>query len=187
MRRTSEQERLFAKVTDEHGPALQRLCHGHERCPALRQDLLQEVLLGIWRSLERYRGDCSLRTWVYRVAHNVAIRHVDRERRRRHKLTLRTNADEPDRSAAQLPPDAGRTAECELEHAHRIERMRQLIAGLRPLDRQLILLYLEGITQAEIAEITGLSRQNISTRIGRIKQGLMTANHRHPTHGGQHR
>lgn len=72
-------EALFADMVEEHGAALARVCGGYERDEIRRKDLLEEVLLNAWRALRQYRGDASLRTWLFRIAHNVASRHISRE------------------------------------------------------------------------------------------------------------
>src|ERR1700760_2227831 len=77
------QDAQYAEVTAEFGGALARLTHGYEADPDHRRDLLQEIHLALWRSLPSFDRRCSLRTWVYRVAHNTALTHVTRQRRAR--------------------------------------------------------------------------------------------------------
>jgi RNA polymerase sigma-70 factor (ECF subfamily) len=76
------QEALFEKIAAEFAAPLARLARAHEADLHLQQDLLQEIHVALWRSLAAFGGRCSLRTWVYRVAHNVAATHVLRNRRR---------------------------------------------------------------------------------------------------------
>src|SRR4051812_36639689 len=73
---------LFERVAAEYSAPMARLARAHEADPSLREDLLQDIHTELWRSLPRFAGKCSLRTWVYRVAHNVAATHVLRRRRR---------------------------------------------------------------------------------------------------------
>ena len=75
------QHTFYREFADEFGAALERLASAWEHDPDRRKDLIQEIHLALWRSLERWHGDCSRRTWVYRVAHNVAVTHVLRSRR----------------------------------------------------------------------------------------------------------
>ncbi|MEM9696884.1 MAG: RNA polymerase sigma factor [Myxococcota bacterium] len=158
-----DREALFARAVEAHGSAIQRLTRGYERVPALRDELLQEILLALWRSLGRFRGDASLRTWTFRVAHNVATSHVHRAKRRP-KWSAESADEEP--APLHLLPDTA------LEHHERLERLLAAIETLLPLDRQIILLYLEELPQAEIASITGLSLSNVATRLGRTKRKL---------------
>ncbi len=155
---------LFQELLDHHGAALRRLCGGYERDEAARHDLEQEILLNLWRALPRYRGDASLRTWMYRVAHNVASRHIHRAVR-----TPKTSADErrAERQVSSAPSPDEAVAQADAR-----ARLRTCINELRPLDRQIILLFLEDVSQGEIGEITGLSQANVSTRVHRIKGEL---------------
>ena len=119
-----------------------------------------------------WNARCSLRTWVYRVAHNAAISHVIRQRRiHSHALVSLEELEQlPDLSA----PDAGRR--------QALDRLLTLVQRLKPLDRQVILSYLEGLEASEIGEITGLSPGNVATKIHRIKN-LLT---REFQQGGRH-
>jgi len=77
------QEGLFDSIVAQYAAPMARLARAHESDAALQQDLLQEIYLALWRSLPAFRNRCSLRTWIYRVAHNVAATHVLRAKRRR--------------------------------------------------------------------------------------------------------
>jgi RNA polymerase sigma-70 factor (ECF subfamily) len=158
------QERLYHEAAAAYGAALERLARGYEAHPETRRDLLQEIHLALWRSLAGYDGRCSLRTWTYRVAHNAAASHVIRQRRARPHVLLAL--DEIDR--LPLPIDAERAAERHLTW----ERLMALIHRLQPIDRQVMLSYLEGLDAASIAEISGLSPGNVATRIHRVKHVL---------------
>jgi len=156
-------EALFQQVVDDHGRALARLCAGYERGEAQRRELEQEILLNLWRALPTFLGEASLRTWMYRVAHNVASRHVRRAVRA-------PNAQGEDEAADQ--PSAALGVDHEVDRSRARRRLRALIEQLKPLDRQIIMLYLEDVPQTEIAHITGLSQANVSTRAHRIKAEL---------------
>jgi RNA polymerase sigma-70 factor (ECF subfamily) len=154
----------FQRVLAEFGPGLARLTLGYERDAERRRDLLQEIHLAVWRSLELFDERCSLRTWVYRVAHNTAVKHVLREKRRGvANLKSLEDVDEPSHPL-NLEQEIHRTAAA--------ERLAALVSRLEPLDRQVILLFLEDVDGAEIAEITGLSRNAVGVRVHRIKQVL---------------
>ena len=156
-------ERQYAAVAAEFGGALERLARGYERDPDKRRDLLQEIHVALWRSLARFDGRCSMRTWVYRVAHNVATSHVIRPKA--HAPTLVASDD--------LESLAGVTdAEGLLDRRWTLDKLYELIRRLRPIDRQLMLLYLEEVDGSTIAEVTGLSPGNVTTRIHRVKQVL---------------
>jgi len=156
----STQDELYQQAADAYGPALERLARSYEADPEIRRDLLQEIHIGLWRSIEAFDGRCSLRTWVYRVAHNIASSHVMRQRRHNSRILVALEELEnmPDQPVA---PDADRR--------EAMERLAALIRQLKPLDRQVILSYLEGMDAASIGEITGLSPGNVATKIHRIK------------------
>lgn len=73
---TESQDEFYQRVAEEYGAALARMAYAYEADPDLRRDLSQEIHLALWRSLGKFNGRCSIRTWIYRVAHNVATSHV---------------------------------------------------------------------------------------------------------------
>jgi RNA polymerase sigma-70 factor, ECF subfamily len=164
----------YAEVARTFGAALQRLAGGYERDADARRDLLQDIHVALWRSLARYDGRCSLRTWVYRVAHNTAISRVVR---RANTPTLVAIDDDLDSLAEAAGHDEG------LDRRRALDRLYALIQRLRPLDRQVMLLYLEEEDAASIAEITGLSVPNVSTKVHRIKQILVRQFYEGTRHG----
>src|SRR5580704_9512672 len=97
------QDERYSSAAAEYGPALERLARAYEADPDRRRDLLQEIHLALWRSFAGFNGRCSLRTWVYRVAHNAAASHVLRERRTRAQVLVSVEELEamPDPSAPE--------------------------------------------------------------------------------------
>jgi len=82
-REQTVQDRLYEEAAGEFGAAVGRLARVYEADPEVRRDLLQDLHVALWQSFRSYDARCSLRTWVYRVAHNVAAMHVMRQRRHR--------------------------------------------------------------------------------------------------------
>ena len=76
-----QQDSLYQQAVAAFGRDIGRFAAGYERDPCRRKDLLQEVHLALWRSFASFQGQCSLRTWVYRVAHNVGVNHIQRSKR----------------------------------------------------------------------------------------------------------
>jgi RNA polymerase sigma factor (sigma-70 family) len=145
----------YLQAAAEFGAALARLARAYEADPDLRRDLLQDIHLELWRSFTNFGGQCSLRTWVYRVAHNVGIS----KRVRIRKLELVSLE-----AISELPaPETGSDAHDD------IARLYVLIRQLVPPDDQVMLLYLEDMDAASIGEITGLSARAVAMRIHRIK------------------
>jgi RNA polymerase sigma-70 factor (ECF subfamily) len=147
------QDDLYERAVTELGAALERLARSYEADGEKRRDLLQEIHLALWRSFATFSGQCSLRTWVYRVAHNVAATHVLKDRQARAFVTL----EDIEVAAGANDTDA-------------LIDLYALIARLEPLEREVILLYLEGLDAAAIGEITGISAANVAVKIHRFKK-----------------
>lgn len=157
----SAQEALFKEATTTFGPALQRLVRAYEADPDRRRDLLQDIHLALWLSFEKYEARCSLRTWVYRVAHNVATSYVIRQSRTNSRELLSLEQIEVRANG----PDVARNVDEKMV----IERLFDLIHRLRPIERDVMLMYLEGLDTASIAEIIGISAGNVRVQIHRVK------------------
>ena len=126
------------------------------------RDLLQEIHIALWQSFESFDGRCSLRTWIYRVAHSAAAAHVVKQMRLKARgLVSLEEMDSELESAA--------CTERQVSDTIALERMMSIIHRLQPIDRQLMLLYLEDVDATTIGEITGISPGNVRNRIYRIK------------------
>lgn len=156
---TAQQDDLYEKAAAQFGGAVSRLASAYDADPDRRADLCQEIHIALWRSFAGFNGRCSLRTWVYRVAHNVAASHVLGDRRVRSRGLV--SLDALDAEPIDVSPD--------VDHKLALDRMLELIRRLKPLDRQVISLYLEGEDANTIGEITGLSSGNIAVKVHRIK------------------
>jgi RNA polymerase sigma-70 factor (ECF subfamily) len=157
------QDALYAEASAANAAAIRRLARGYEADPDRQRDLLQEIYLQLWLSLGSFDRRCSLRTWVYRIAHNVGASHVVRDRR----LTSRL-VDLETLEARMFSVDG----EAEVERWISAAILLDLIHRLKPLDRQVILLYLEGEAAASIADVTGITASNVATKVHRIKRML---------------
>lgn len=154
-------EALYRDAIRQYGRDIARFAAGYERDGALRQELLQEVHLALWQSFAGFAHQCSLRTWVYRVAHNVGVSHVQRSMRR---LELAGASLEDVEAQIDESADMGLT-----ERRLDLDRIMVLIHALAGVDREVMLLYLEDLDAASIADVTGLSARNVATKIHRIK------------------
>ena len=163
MRPSPDQDARYLEAAAAHGAALQRLARATEANAERQRDLLQDIHVALWRSFASFDARCSVRTWVYRVAHNVAASHVDRERRTRAPLV---SLDEIE----QMP--SGENISSEVEESRAVARLNAIIRQLGQPDRQIITLYLEGLDAASIAEVTGLSAGAVATRVSRLKSQL---------------
>ena len=156
-----QQDARYLAAARMHGAMIERLARGYEADPELRRDLVQEIHAALWRSFAIFAGQCAEKSWVHRIVHNVGVTHMMTGRRRR-KLPLvgleqideLPGGDDPEHSTGQ------RTLS---------ERLLATIHRLAPADRQVMLLYLEDLTAAEIGEVTGLSASAVAVRVHRLK------------------
>jgi RNA polymerase sigma-70 factor (ECF subfamily) len=151
----SERDRIFGDWLTGHKGILFKVVRAYAFEQADRQDLFQEVAIQVWRSVDAYRGDSSVPTWMYRIALNAAIswtRKQDRHNRGKqpHEIVdgLLTAP------AAEADP--------------RVEWLYRQIAQLKDVDRSEALLMLEGFTYKEIAAIVGIRESNVGVKIIRI-------------------
>jgi RNA polymerase sigma-70 factor, ECF subfamily len=158
------QDVLYAQATAEFGGALARLAAATERDATTQRDLLQEIHVALWRSFALFKSQCSLRTWVYRVAHNAAMTHVRKSIR--HRGDHLVDLEELERVAPVVAPPAAD------DEAATLERLYLLIRQLKPIDRDVMLLFLEGVDGAGIAEVLGISVTNVAQKIHRSKKLL---------------
>ena len=144
-----------------HGSSLSRLAGSYVRGSADRDDLLQEIVVAIWKALPGFRGECSERTFVFRIAHNRAITYITRRR-----LPL---ADED--SAIEIE-DARPNPEEALSTEQQGRRLMDAVQSLPVNQRQVITLMLEGFSYAEIADVLGITETNVGARLTRARQIL---------------
>jgi RNA polymerase sigma-70 factor (ECF subfamily) len=155
------QDERYTAAAAEFGGAIERLARAYELDAEVRRDLIQDIHVALWRSLKLFDGRCGLRTWVYRVAHNTAVSHVQRRRRWRAEATA--SLDELERLPDLDDPEAA------AGERQALARLMGLIHRLGPPDRQVALLYLEDLDAAAIGEVTGLTPGAVATKIHRLK------------------
>ena len=149
----------FIARLEKHQRILFKVAYVYCRDRDDRQDLVQEMLIQVWRSYARFDERVQFSTWMYRIAVNVAITHY-RSEGRRIRDTVPLEEYGLDIAAADALFD---------HDSDNMRALRQIINGLDELNRALILLFLEGFSSEEIAEVVGISASNVSTRINRLK------------------
>jgi len=153
-------EREYEQLWRDHGASLARLASSYELNAHAREDLLQEIRLAIWVALPRFRGESSLRTFLFRIAHNRAITHVCRRKRDM------SSEDSEQAVDTRQGPEAAVIQS--VNRSHLVETIRQL-----PLPfRQIITLSLEDLSHAEIATVLGISENNVAVRMNRARKLL---------------
>jgi len=152
---------LFAEVTTHHGGLIARIALSYEADPGLRRDLVQDILLAIWRALETWRGDSSLKTFIAAIAQKRSISHVTRRAREPRQEAL------PDYLiSAALAPD---------EVAVQNDLKRHLVQSIQKLplpQREAIVLCFEGFSYGEMSEALGISTNAAMLRCQRAKASL---------------
>ncbi len=153
-----EREERFQNLIDEHKKILYKICHAYCPNPADRDDLAQEIMFQLWRSFGRFDERVRFSTWMYRIALNVAISFYRRESvRGRHVMAGGRLLE----SIGESPADS-----------EDVQTLYQWIAQLDPLNRAVVILYLDGNSYREIAGVLDISETNVATKIGRIKDAF---------------
>jgi RNA polymerase sigma-70 factor (ECF subfamily) len=155
-------EQDFERILGEHGPAVSRLARAFTRSESDWDDLFQEIAVALWRALPRFRGECSERTFVFRIANNKAIDWTARRR---------SGADLASFEVCDPAPDA----EAGLLLRERSERLRRAVQSLPVALRQVVILALEDFSYREIADALGISESNAGARLTRARQMLRQA------------
>ena len=158
----AERTAEFVARLEKHQRILFKVAYMYCRDRDDRQDLVQEMLIQVWRSYARFDERVQFSTWMYRIAVNVAITHY-RSERRRIRDTVPLEEYGIDIAAADALFD---------NEGDNMRALRQMINGLDELNRALILLFLEGFSSEEIAEVVGITASNVTTRISRLKTKL---------------
>lgn len=160
----SEIAERFESLLAREGAALARVAASYEREASRREDLLQDICVAIWQALPRFRGEASERTFVFRIAHNRGLSAL--ARRPAAATALEEASDLVDPALDPESAAAGR------------QRSQRLLAAMQTLPlglRQVLSLTLEGLSQREIAEVLGISENNVAVRVTRGRQALRRA------------
>lgn len=154
-----EKEYLFNKIFEEHYPKILRLSKGYFNGDAdLANDATQDVFMKVWEHLDSFRGDSSVSTWIYRISVNTCL--VQLRKKNSKKAVLREET-----STATVDSESDETEE-------RLIKMYACIQKLEEINRMIILMVLENIGYDEIANVIGITEENLRVRIHRIKKSL---------------
>lgn len=161
MKASKLQEELFIDFLEKNKGLIVKVagvyCYDHNE----RRDLIQDIILQLWRAYPKFNASSSIATWTYRIALNVSISYL-------RKITTRKKTQEEYRQQADfIQWDAHFTDE-------RLEQLYQYINFLKPLDKAIIILHFDGVKNKDVAEILGIKPTNVSTRLQRIKEILST-------------
>ena len=157
----SDKKNAFLELLSKHQKIIFKVGHMYFDSPEDQKDLAQEIIMQLWKSFEKYDPKFKVTTWMYRIALNVAISF-------RRKYTARKKY-ESDYAAHFVTIDQRPTE----EDTENIRLLRKFIVQLDEMNRALIILYLDGNSHQEIAEVLDISVSNVGTRVGRIKKKLL--------------
>lgn len=154
-------EQEFVSVIREYERVIYKVCYLYATPYAPLNDLYQEVVLNLWKAFPKFRKECKISTWIYRIALNTCISFMRKEKNIPEIVTITRETDhteEPDETEIML------------------RQLYRLINKLGQLEKSIILLYLEEKSYEDIAEITGLTLTNVATKLSRIKDKLRKMN-----------
>lgn len=160
MKADSEKTRLFNDIVTAHRRIIYKVCYMYATDSEHLKDLFQEVSANIWSGLGSFRGDAQLSTWVYRVALNTCITYYRRNDRHHHNISIDEVPDIADANDSS-------------ERNAMLRQMYELIASLGKIDKALIMLWLDEYSYDEIAHLTGLTRNNVASRLLRARRQLV--------------
>lgn len=169
MKETTEKEFLF--LLEQYIGIIVKIVNVYSHSSGDKKELMSDIVFELWRSYPKFRGDAKVSTWLYRVALNTALK--TRRKRDNNKLLF---VDE------LITFESGTFVDTFSDRSE-IELMYKCIEKLPPINKAIILLYLEDKSNEEIAEITGFSRTNVSTRLNRIKGQLKTCMEKNEDYG----
>lgn len=149
-------EQEFARLVKQHQETIYSICLMYAEDQDEANDLMQEALINLWRGLPSWRGDCELRSWIWRVCMNSCINQDIKKKRRK-------NVSPPEIEDLLTPNS---------EDNKQIQMLHQRIRRLKPFDRAIILLWLEDMPYEEIGKIVGISTKNVSVKLVRIREEL---------------
>ena len=150
-------ELQFTKMVKEHRKTIYTVCYFFSKDTEEVNDLYQEILINLWKGFEKFRGESSLKTWIWRVSLNTC-----------------NNLERKKKSSVQTIP---LSIDIDLyhdddEHSKQIQMLYDRINRLDVFDRAIILLWLENMNYQDIADVVGISLSNVTTRLFRIKEQL---------------
>lgn len=160
-----KKEEKFNAIVSENGERIQRICRYYNSNTEDQKDMYQEVLVNIWKSLDSFRGDSAISTWVYRVAVNTSLSYTGKAYRR---MKLMVNSDTQNLNSLM---DEENLKE-KLKQEEQLEQLQTELNQLSVIDKALISLMLEGLTMKEIADVIGITEPNVKVKIHRVKTQL---------------
>ncbi len=160
-----KKEEQFNMIVSENSGRIKRICSYYNSNAEDQKDMYQEVLVNIWKSLDSFRGDSAISTWVYRVAVNTSLTFTGKAYRH---MKLMVNGDTQNLNSI-LDED---NLKQKLEQENQLDKLQSELNQLSVIDKALISLMLEGLSMKEIADVIGITEPNVKVKIHRVKAQL---------------
>lgn len=160
-----QKEIRFKEILEENSGRINKICRFYCSNDEDKKDMYQEVLVNIWKSLDKFRGESAISTWIYRIAVNTSLSYSGMAIRNR-KLHI----DKVPQSLNFLLDESDKEQKFQLEE--QLEQLEICINQLSVIDKILISLLLEGLSMREIADVVGLTEPNVKVKIHRVKEQL---------------
>lgn len=157
-KQTDDKEQLFLTMLRQYDALVRKVCFMYSTSENPFDDLYQDTMANLWRGIDSFRGDANMSTWIYRTAVNSCITAM----RRSVRFVSHTTLDE---AAAVIAGD-------DTEQMENLRELYQIISCLDKLEKAIIMMWLDEKNYDEIAEVTGISKANVATRLHRIKQKI---------------
>lgn len=149
----------FEQIIRENARILHKICRLYSNGEAEYEEIFQEMMIQIWQALPNFRGDSQLSTWIYRICINTALNFRTKTNKFRKHITLEENI--PAKNSFEYEKD------------EQLKKLYDAIREMKPIDRAIVGLYLDEKSYEETAQILGISKTNVATRLMRLKQKLI--------------
>ncbi len=156
----------FMDMLEQHIGIILKISGAYAYTQEDRKDLMQDIILELWKSLKRYNGSCKMSTWIYRISLNISMNY---KRKQNNTFVIASLSDFKEKEIASWIDKQNDLSELEILYS--------CINELSEINKAIILLYLDGNSHEEISDITGITKTNVGTRISRIKSELRKMAH----------
>lgn len=156
----------FMDMLEQHIGIILKISGAYAYTQEDRKDLMQDIILELWKSLKRYNGSCKMSTWIYRISLNISMNY---KRKQNNTFVIASLSDFKEKEIASWVDKQNDLSELEILYS--------CINELSEINKAIILLYLDGNSHEEISDITGITKTNVGTRISRIKSELRKMAH----------
>lgn len=153
----NDKERLFLEMIDSYKSVIAKVCCVYASPTAEFDDLYQETIINLWTGFDKFRGEAKISTWIYRAAINTCITWVRRNKKHSSNVAL-------DSELPVIAEDSNKLAD--------YKRLHAIISQLLPLEKAIVTLWLDEKSYDEIADITGLTKNNVAVKLHRIKDKM---------------